>query len=225
MRRKPRGIAGSSKVISGQAPAFSPVILPESKAKLESSVCFGALRSQRNVGLDLWRCRAEPVQLAEADFDFALDTSGGREYLDLVEFAPLAPLGGEYNRAPATTKNGDVADQVWELIAKKSEHYGGLRGIKVHLFIYSTDFRFRLGPSVIALLAIRSSRTAHGFQSIAHYTPLSAEVGWIQAVFGDGVPVPPVSSEEEEHLRAGEVTVFDLRSPQVTDDGLGLTFG
>jgi hypothetical protein len=203
---------------------YTSLSLPDGKGDLEHTICMGALRSQAAMGIDLWHCKGSPVQLPEDDYDFALRTPAGREYLDLVEFAPLASLQGKYERVPAETTNGDVADAVWALIARKSEHYAGLRGVKAHLLVFSADFRLRMSPNVIGLVALRATRVSHGFRSIAHYTPLGAETGWFQAIAGDRVSVRAVSAEEEQSIRMATNIIFDLRNPERTEDGSGLSF-
>ena len=86
-----------------------------------------------------------------------------------MEIAPLDKVDGSYDEAPASSSQGKLADTIWAKIDKKAKKYG--QNSKVHLLLYSTDWKFRISEGVLNLLAYQSLRHNHPFKSISYYCP------------------------------------------------------
>jgi hypothetical protein len=223
-RRKPTGINGMIHVRSGGLSEFMPRTLPQDKASIESFMMEGALRALESSGLDVYHLTRKPVQLSEDNFDFELPTATGTDFLDLIEFAPLQNYGGSYENAPNKHNVGQLADQAWELIKKKSRKYGGGRRVRVHLLMYATDFRFLFSDSVVALLTLWCARRYHAFRSVVYYVPIGTDSGMARVLHPGIIPETLLTAGDEHRLRNRELTNLDPRQFQPTPDGAGIQF-
>jgi hypothetical protein len=171
-------------------------VLPDTKADIERRILSHARAAAETQGRSLYDLVSEPIQNAENDFDFTLETTSGRQYLDLVEVV----LAGGYEGASNAIEVGSFADQLWALVKKKSQKYGVPRRHRVHLLLYSTHWKFLPSDSVIDLLSLYCARKIHSFISIAIVVPIDHNTAQLWRVF------PPVHPAEIE-LHATEIHV------------------
>jgi hypothetical protein len=218
-KRKPRGINGPTVLSGDGSQEFQPLELPRAKADLEAFVCAGAFRVFRDKGWNTWRAETPLRRLDENNFDFALDTSDGVEYLDLVEFAPLVGVRGGYEGAPKQYRRGQVVDSVLELIRGKRRKYGRRNPASIHLLLYVTDYRFHLSNGTVTLLRVALRRDPEGFRSLSYYAPIDKEAGVLEVLFPAPGGVPYLTPADEARYRAGTVTSFDPRQWQYGGDG------
>ena len=187
-RKKPVGTAGPVYLDPEEGSArFERIAYGETKEEIEKYVMRVALESAQRAGADLWKLTDSPRQNAENDFDFTLETSDGPEDLDLMEVAPLQDVRGSYEDAAASYNHGDLAGFLWEKIDSKSIKYGSTprsRGVhRIHLLLYTTDWRFDVVDDVLDLLAFWAFRRNHAFDSIHYYSPFDQETGQLKLVY------------------------------------------
>jgi len=151
-------------------------IVPDGKAEIELDIVRRAIKALSAAGTLPFHLVGEPVQNPEDDWDFSLPTLDGTQHLDLVEFAPLSRTAGSYDRVPQNRNNGDVADDVVALIARKEARYGSLVQRRVHLLIYTTDWRLTPPVRVERLVALDLSRRGTGFTSILYCSPWGSDL-------------------------------------------------
>ena len=212
-RRKPRGINGLVIMNAGVEKAeFIPDELPTDKAGIEREMCAGAVRAMLFHGWRVWPLDGEPRQLAENDFDFAFETAGEAEYLDLAEVAPLKGVQGGYEGVPTTFTRGKLERAIMRLVERKGLHYGSSRRAKVHLLLYITDFRFLVSDGVVMLLKVALRRNHHGFASISYFAPIGSESGLLHVLYPAPDGVPYLSRYDEARMREGMVTNSDPRA-------------
>jgi hypothetical protein len=214
--RKPTGHAGSIVVSSlPQASGFERVEFPGGKDELERYIFGGARRTATRVGMDPYRLLGEPVQNPENDFDFTLPTAYGREFLDLVEFAPITGAGG-YAGAPLSYTVDGLGDEVISAIRAKAEHYGtGMAGLQ--LLVFSTDFRYRPEQPVLDWVSCWCVDTQHPFKTIHYYFPEEGQTGVLTLVFPRAVE--EISRIDRNLLRGGQVALVDFSEPEISADG------
>ena len=185
-------------------------------------IMHGAVASAQSVRLDLYHLLAAPHQNEENSFDFTLPTVTGKEYLDLVEIVVMNK--GGHASAPSTFNIGELADEVFALIKKKSKKYRIRRGLRLHLLLYSTDWRMHLNDSAISLLRLYSHRRQQHFKSIACFNPITTTHGVIWQVY----PVPPDVAVEQLAVSEAELRSRTLKqgAPMkwvATPDSSGVT--
>lgn len=136
---------------------------------------------------------SEPIQNAEHDIDFTVDTNLGRMGLELVEYAPLGKSGFAGPK-PTTYSPLDRGRQVIDLIVKKNikyQHYD--KHPKLMLLVYVTDNAWALDHftlSVVRFLA-RSANTTFNF--ITYFKPMAGMPGIVY-------PLYPITDQEFEEL-------------------------
>jgi hypothetical protein len=220
-RRKPRGINGVVTLDNGvDDTGFVPTLLPDDKAAIELTICAGALRAMRTLGWTTWPQGIEPRQLAESDFDFAFDLADCTEYLDLSEVAPLEGVKGGYEGLPTRMTTGRHVDAILALVRKKAEHYRSRSKLKVHLLLYTTDFRLLASHGSVALLKMVLRRDPPRFASVSYYAPIQADSGLLHVLFPAPDGVPYLSVDDERKLRAGEVINCDPRKWETVSEKL-----
>lgn len=183
-QRKPTGALGPIRVGAAREQSrFQPIGFPTSKLEIERYVLNLLLSSKPELRTDLYRLVGDPSQNPESHFDFSLPTSAGEEYLDLMEVAPLQRFRGSYANAPGAYKDGDFADAVWAQIESKSKKYGTSATRRVHLLLYTTDWRFLVEDNVLDLIAFRASKGGHAFASIVYVVPMDERTGDVVVVY------------------------------------------
>jgi hypothetical protein len=162
--------------------SFSQIVFPTTKPEIEKLVLDAALgtncRLREHYGLV-----GKPKQTREQDFDFTLLTADGETYLDLMEVAPLSQTGGSHANGPRSYMAGERADAIWDALAQKSNRYGRPPASGIHLMIYSTDFRFRVGGAVGDILVHRAHHWDHCFRNIVYAHPLTATTAMVKYLF------------------------------------------
>ena len=87
-------------------------------------------------------------------------------------------------------------DELIATIRDKAAHYGRT-GTPLHLLVYSTEHRYRLGDVVIDWVSLWSARGQHPFATIHYYFPEEGESGEL-------LPIFPRLPAELEQLRPDE---------------------
>jgi hypothetical protein len=214
-RAKPTGVVGPIHLDVGAKTAeFVPVKLPTTKLEIERYILDRAIDVVRKKGKNLYALTAAPVQNAEAHFDFTLPTAKGEEYLDLLEFAPLA---GAYATAPTSYYIWDLAEQLLKRLLKKVTKYGYPRRERIHLLAYTTDYRFRPDLNVLSLLALWVTRHPHPFTTIQYYSPDDQCSGEVWTLFP--LPAANLKRVDEGALRDAFVLLADFSKAQVDSSG------
>jgi len=217
-RRKPVGESGVLTIgPERQSAEYKGIHYGGTKIGIENYFLEVTLASARKKGVNLYNLTEKPVQNLEDDFDFTLNTQFGKQYLDLMEVAPLEEIDGSYLQAPASYNNGEMADRVWAKLEGKSRKYGTHRPERIHLLLYSTDWRFRLADGVLGLLRFRAKSEDLVFASIVYYSPADQESGTVTILH----PVAETSSEsfDDEHVRAKCSERLDLSRFKIEPDG------
>ena len=144
--KKPIGTVGPIVIDSENRTAeFRPLHFPRDKAEPESHIVRFVVAGLRNSATNFYRLVTNPIQNPENDFDFTLPTTSGDEYLELMEVAPLEHVAGSYEAAPASYNHGELADYVFKKLLSKARKHRSVPQPPVHLLLYTTDWRFRLG--------------------------------------------------------------------------------
>ena len=214
---KPTGLIGAVAIHGdGRAPEFRTIPFPPGKAATEAMFVNAAILPQSPLG-QFYGIISPPVQNEESDFDFDLHTAAGKERLDLMEIAPLEKVRGSYSSAPLTYVQGELADAIITGTTKKSRRYGGTRARGIHLLLYSTDFRFRVGNDVLWLVAKWASGTPHAFKSIVYLTFEDERTLDGKIVFPQ--PGRDFSHVDEASVRGRRILLADLRRLGSSPDG------
>jgi hypothetical protein len=215
--RKPSGSIGPIVMNPADGSAeFQALNFPTDKAELERYVVKFVVSGLRRMGTNFYALVADPVQNPADDFDFTLPTKAGKEYLELMEVAALENVGGSYDAAPASYNHGELADYVYSKLMKKAQKYGVLQ-TPVHLLLYTTDWRFRLAPGVLALLGYWLGSREHSFKTILYFVPDDATHGEAKLVY----PVDPKTwaKFDEQALRNRKSLIGDPSRLRVNPDG------
>jgi hypothetical protein len=222
-RRKPTGTTGVVNVsidATGSRAEFVKTGFPDEKGAIEEQILTGTLRTARAMGLNLYQGTADPAKNDENDFDFTFPTANGKEHIDLVEVM-LSPKGG-YDATPHHFLAGERADGVVELVKKKDNKYGITRRTKVHLLLYTTDWRFHLPDRVLDLAALYCARKQHRLPSIVYYFPMTHEDGFVCVIY----PRPPEAialvAQQEGAWRNREFVAVDPMALRPSEDGHGI---
>lgn len=159
--RKPSGENGFARVSVNDDGTASFELhkreLPAGKAEIEKFIVNQFAKQFEREGVPLFKV----TQNAENHFDFTLHLVGGRVFLELVEIIyrdppqqaaemakPGNPYGGRQIRVPTL----QFAQQVRDIIAKKSTKYERPSGTPIHLLAYTTHWRFLPSEPVIRLV-------------------------------------------------------------------------
>jgi hypothetical protein len=198
---------------------FVSLTLPDSKEDIEAYVVAGLMRSCQGTERFLEDLDGQPTQNAQSDHDFTLKKPTGNERLELVEIAP-AQTAGPPGSTPAPANNGAYADMVRDIILTKTKKYGLVKAAgqaKVHLLLYSTDWKLRVPVAVKEILMAELAHIEHGFVSILIYEQDDDDQGEV-------MQLAPVSSDvlatiSVAQLRDRQTVQFDLTKFTVHDDG------
>lgn len=215
--RKPTGETGPVRMFMGPQGAtaeFQKFAFPTQKDEIEALIAGDFLRMAESL---LPFRVASHSQNKQNDFDFVIETSVGQKYLELAEVALLK--SGSYSAAPSSYKPYDFAQEMLQLVLRKSAHYGGHPPQGLNLLLYITHWAFIPSDSAISLLQYWTLKNAHGFEGIYLYGPISP---------GDGIPflIYPTPTEQwtafdPERIRAATVQNLD---PHAWKPGSRLNF-
>jgi hypothetical protein len=175
---KPTGVIGPISV-SAEGLQFLRVEFPRTKDEIEEYIVNSFLKNSAALPLKI----NGQVQNQQNDFDFTIDTSEGKKYLELMEIAPLENLRGSYDRAPSSYKPYEFAAYIFQKMMGKSAKYQGAASSKICLLIYITDWSFTLSETVIALLQYWAVQTEHSFENVFCYSPIDQHNGVTKLIF------------------------------------------
>jgi hypothetical protein len=170
-RRKPRGKQGHIELAPRARATYHLAQLPETKEELESYIVDKTLRSAARDMVAVYRRSGDPFRTTENDFDFALPTAEGIQFIELMEFAPLHLFGNSYDNAPLSYVQGPMADVFVDMIKTKARKYGKRSVVGLHLLTYCTDARFEISDDVVDLVAWSCQQQVRPFASIAYLVP------------------------------------------------------
>jgi len=213
--RKPTGQIGHLSLDpSARTAEFVTVQFPSTKPEIEQYILDCAIENTRKTSHALYRLTSSPIRNVESDFDFTLPTERGTQYLDLME---VKPPGGTYDAGPASYWVWDFAEAVYAQILKKSAKYGVTRRERIHLLLYSTDWRFYPDRGVFQLLTIWLGQKRHVFRTVLHYAPADQ-------TSGDLIRLCPTKPEERRtvdvrELRQAVIMPADFSRLQVESGG------
>lgn len=225
-RRRPRrqtGVTGTVGLSSaGSTPAFDRVVFPADKEGAEEFIVRAFASTLAAEGEDFYELLGPPERNGEDNLDFTLRTRSGNQYLELVEFAPLEPVGGRYEALPGKYVAGAMADALYACIDKKLKKYGSHTAPLVHLLVYTTDWRLALHPWVAGLVSFRCTMANIPFASVAHFTPSDEACGTLLPLH----PAPPgvFAGYCESRVRSRVFYLSDITRPERSVDGRGVTF-
>lgn len=196
---------------------FQALKFPTDKAECERYVVKFVVGGLAKMGTNFYALVADPVQNPEDDFDFTFPTKAWKkEYLELMEVAALEHVGGSYDAAPASYNHGELADYVYSKLIKKAQRYGVLQ-TPVHLLLYTTDWRFRLAPGVLALLGYWLGSCEHSFKTVLYFVPDDATHGEAKVVYPVGAKT--WAKFDEQALRNRKTLIGDPSRLSVNPDG------
>jgi hypothetical protein len=170
--KKPTGTTGPTR-LGPNGIEFLQVAFPGTKDEIEQFIVASFSREPLPGGLTI-RSRH---QNRENDLDFAIKTSLGSKFLELMEIAPLEHLRGSYEMAPATYKPFEFAEYIHAKAMKKSNHYASSKTPKIVLLLYVTNWTFTLSESVICLLQYWFCTHPHCFEWVFAYHPTDQHNG------------------------------------------------
>lgn len=207
--RKPTGDTGPVRMSMGPqggTAEFQRLAFPTQKEDIEALIARGFLRA------------AEPLlpfrvlshsQNKQDDFDFDVATSSGQKHLELAEVAFLNSQPASYGAAPPSYKPYDFAQDVLQLILRKSAHYGGRPPLGLHLLLYVTHWTFIPSESTISLLRFWTVKNTHGFEGIHWYGPITPEEGIPFCIYP--TPLEQWATFDPERFRSSVVQNLDPR--------------
>jgi hypothetical protein len=118
---------------------------------------------------------------------------------------------GGYEGSPTTFPRKRLVNAIMSLIQQKGMHYGLNRRVKVHLLLYTTDFRFLVSDGVVLLAKLALQRNHYRFASVCYYAPIDKEAGVLQVLHPPPGGLPYVSVGDEGRMLEGVMTNFDPR--------------
>jgi hypothetical protein len=205
--KKPTGETGPVLISAGAAGArasFQQLAFPTRKEDIEGLIMRGFIPAAGT--LLPFRVQSYVPNMQD-DFDFNLITSAGPKSVELAEVAFLKTVGGSYEAASPSYKPYDFAQNVLDLILRKSAHYGGRPPAGLHLVLYITHWAFTPSRSSLSLLQFWTLERAHGFEGIYWYAPIMSDEGIAFLVY----PTLPEhwANFDPEALRAAVVQNLD----------------
>lgn len=195
---KPTGTIGPVR-LSGEGLEFQQIDFPRTKDEVEAFIVRSFLNSSGSLPLAIDNFS----QNEQNDFDFTINTSEGRKYLELMEIAPLENLRGSYQSAPSKYKPYDFAEYIFKKMMGKSDKYQGAASSNICLLIYITDWAFTLSETIVALLQYWAAHKQHSFQYVFCYSPIDQNAGVTKLIFP--TPLEFWSGFNPEAFRNNEV--------------------
>jgi hypothetical protein len=218
-RRKPTGTSGPVVLTGGQGAEFQQTVFPAAKDEIEQFIVSGALATAAQTHPAFRALYGQPAQNEENNYDFTLRVEGRTESLELAEFVfpgGHESSGGEY-------LSGDYADLMMALIKKKARKYGIERRDRVHLLIYTTDWRVLAGQNALNLLREYALRKRHAFKTIAYYASRDAEGGVFEPLYPAPTGTQRMGWLREHEMRATRVKNYDPKKIRMSPDGQSFT--
>jgi hypothetical protein len=219
-RKKPTGEMWY--FISGQEAPVHTFSFPRTKEDIEKHILDSMLYTAQKAGLNPYNLNGVPQKKPENDFDFTIPTAAGDEELDLMEVAPLDVYGRTHETAPTSYVNGEFADIIMEKILSKSKGYGPSSKSRIHLLLYSTDWKFKLIEDMTDLLAYQCHRAGHCFRSIFYYAPEDEAEGRVVCVFPR--PTESLANFDEGRVRRFRTFLAGPSNMELSDDGMTMWF-
>jgi hypothetical protein len=207
--KKPTGETGPVLMSAGPRGAdaeFQQLAFPTKKEDIEALIMRGFIRAAETFLPFRVQSYAPNKQ---ADFDFDLLTSAGPKSAELAEVAFLKDVGGSYRAAPPSYKPYDFAQNVLNLILRKSTHYGGRPPAGLHLLLYITHWAFIPSQSTLSLLQFWALKRPHGFEGIYWYAPIMGDEGISFLIYP--TPTDHWANFDPEALRSAVVQNLDPR--------------
>ena len=149
------------------------------------------------------------------DLDFVVDTSDGKKFLELMEFAPLSKFGGKFENIPSGHNLGEFCDLYCQEVGRKSAKYQTIAN--VYLLTYVTDRTLnlmahrRLIMSILNRIQLSLERV---YYISLHGSSGASSFRWYPV--DDSV----MSKEEEERWAAMNVRLPRQEEMRITEDGV-----
>ena len=181
--KKPTGLTGLTWLSFETASAdFRRLQFPSAKDEVETLVAqdfIAAANQQSILNYSVTSYEKNPTD----DYDFTLDTSAGRRYLELLEVAPESLMKSGYQEAPGTYRTKELAQALLGSIESKSRKYDSVTAAHTLLLLYETQWTF--AGDEVALLSLQHGtyRMAPKFEEIYWYHPISPGDGIIEFVY------------------------------------------
>ena len=197
--QKPTGQTGPITVgIENSDPSarWKKIEFPRAKADIERFVFELWLSETRKAGGTIY----ESVQNPEDDFDFTLQLPGGPVHLDLTEIFYHDGQQRPYDGQRTRIKSYRFAEQVFNSITAKSDHYGKPGSIPIHLLTYITHWRF--SPSEVAIRLVQHFllETPPIIENVFFLEPFDATAANLRVLFPSRNPLEGHDPEEfREH--------------------------
>ena len=137
--RKPTGSTGTTR-IGPDGVKFMQLDFPETKEEIEEFIVASFRCEPLPGGLTI----KSRHQNRENDLDFAIKTTMGSKFLELMEIAPLEHLRGSYESAPDSYRPYEFAKYIHAKAMRKSDRYSGNKPPKIVLLLYVTHWTFTL---------------------------------------------------------------------------------
>lgn len=175
---KPTGKSGYIHSGNNTNGGLALIEYPKNKEELEDFILERFIQNLDKNKTNTYNLKEKPLRNKENDFDYTLVTHNGLEYLDLMEIV-VNKGKGSFNDASYQRNYGEFTDSLVKNILKKSNKYSGVRFEK-HLLVYPTDWRYRCGESIIALVSYYLTQIDHCFKSVYYFALDSNKVGEIK---------------------------------------------
>lgn len=159
-RKKPRGRDETLGIGPSGEVVFIGIDLPATKEGIEWKYAESFVKNTKLP----FSCIELSINETD-DFDLTIETDDGRVFLELMEIAPLSE-GVTHATAPNTNNSYEMAEFVLGKIQTKSRKYTSKCQPRIGLLLYSTDFKFSLSSTAIALLQYWLQATAHCFEFV-----------------------------------------------------------
>src|ERR1700719_4826933 len=147
---KPTGMVGPLTIRAtsdGSSGGWNKIEFPNNKEGIEKLMVEMWASAIRKAGGSI----IEIIQNKEDDFDFTLVLPGGTVSLDLVELIYSDGQNKPYEGDGIEIKVHEYAEQIFNLVMKKSGRYGSAGTRPIHLLVYITHWRFWTSEIVIRL--------------------------------------------------------------------------
>lgn len=143
-------------------------------------------------------------QNLQDDLDFSVDTRDGNKYLELMEFAPLGELRGDFGQIPTRHNVGVMADIFLREIEKKSTKYSKVPD--VFLVAYVTERALNLMP-YLRVIKSQLNQTSMSLERV-YYVSLHGTTGASSFRF---YPLEGVVLSQAEEARWRNMTAYTPR--------------
>jgi hypothetical protein len=188
MPKKPTGNIGPFVAKSGPAGVtggWEKIKFPEDKESIEKFALELWCSEIKKAGGSVRKVAKNP----EDHFDFTLELPGGKVYLDLVEFIYRDKEGRPYESDEIEIKVFDFAEQIHDTVLRKSQHYGKVGEVPIHLLLYVTHWRFWPPELVIRLAQHFLSEAPPIMENVFLVLPLDEKAGHARVLYPSRDPL------------------------------------